>query len=125
MKFLFRNFGEMSSHSFSDLCADGHSWVQRSHGILEHHRKQLATEFVHFPLFICSNICIIDANLTGFYFRCSRKQLHDAFAQDTFTAPGFSNNRKNFSRLQGKTNIANGLCLSLRSKKTNRQILNF
>ena len=87
-------------HNLRDLVSNGHSRIQRRHGILKHHGKTAAPQSAHFSFRIARDIFPIQQDLSGFLLCGCRKQLHNTAAQRAFSAAGFSHQSKDFSFFQ-------------------------
>ena len=58
----------------------------KSHRILEHHREQFSPQFPHSSLPVSCNFFSIDQNFSVFDLCILRQQLHNTFAEHTFSA---------------------------------------
>ena len=102
----------MRQHSLGDLRPDGHSRVKGSHRVLKHHGKELAAQGAHVLFAQIGYTLSLYAHTAGFDFRRVREKTHYAFAKNALSAPGFSDNGKNFTLPEGEAHTANRLHLA-------------
>jgi len=117
---LAREIGVAELH-IDHLRADRQHWIERAHGVLEHHGDAPAPERPHGLVRECQNIDAVEADRAGDDAGRGRQQAQHREAQGRFPGAALADQPDDAAALHGESDIAERVDGPLRSREIHRE----